>query len=156
VDDAPQEFPRQPTPDPYRVDQPEPMRQPPQPQPPIQQPPIQPPPIQHPPPVMGAPGCGPAGQFIPTSGKAIAALVLGIASIPLCMLHGVPSLVCGGLAILFARQAFAEIERGQRHPNSHGLAKGGLICGIVGLSLGALYFFIFIAVIIFAIMAEGL
>jgi len=74
-------------------------------------------------------------QTLPTSGKAIASLVLGISSIVSCMFYGVPTLVCGPLAIIFARQAKGQVERGEASDASAGMATAGLICGIVGLGL---------------------
>lgn len=78
-------------------------------------------------------------QMLPTSGKAITALVLGICSIPVCVLYGIPAIICGILAIIFARTAKAQIRAGEAGANSKGMAIAGLICGIVGLCLGLLY-----------------
>ena len=75
----------------------------------------------------------------PTSGKAIASMVLGICSIPTCLCYGVPALICGALAISFWSQAQAQITTGQRGGASEGMAKAGLICGIVGVVLGLCY-----------------
>ncbi len=41
-------------------------------------------------------------QTLPTSGKAVASMVLGICSIFGCGLYGLPSIVCGPLAIIFS------------------------------------------------------
>lgn len=89
------------------------------------------------------PECGsPINQRVnnpQTQGKAIAALVLGICSIPGCFMYGAPGVVCGILAIIFAKQARVAIQEGRAPVTSAGMAKGGLICGIVGLSLSAVY-----------------
>lgn len=78
-------------------------------------------------------------QMLPTSGKAVAALVLGICSIPVCVLYGIPAIICGVLAIIFARVAKAQVSEGEASPTSKGMATAGLICGIIGLCLGLLY-----------------
>jgi hypothetical protein len=92
------------------------------------------------------PECGRAvapafhGQVLPTSGKSIASLVLGICSIPSCVLYGVPAIVCGILAIVFARKAKAQLKAGQAGGSTQSMATAGLICGIIGLCLGLIYF----------------
>ncbi len=94
---------------------------------------------------------GDTGQ---TQGKAITALVLGICSIPGCFLYGIPGIILGILAIFFHRQASVAIQEGRAPVSSAGLAKGGLICGIVGLSLSVIYF-LFMAVMIIIAVAAG-
>ena len=86
----------------------------------------------------------------PTSGKAIAAMVLGICSIPGCMLYGIPAIVCGILAIVFHVQAKQRIATGEFSPVSGSMAKAGLICGVIGLVLGTAYIVIVVVVIAFA------
>lgn len=78
-------------------------------------------------------------QMLPTSGKAITSLVLGICSIPVCMLYGIPAIICGVLAIIFARIAKAQVGEGEASPTSNGMATAGMICGIIGLCLGLIY-----------------
>lgn len=89
-----------------------------------------------------------------TQGKAIAALVLGICSIPGCMMYGIPGIICGILGIIFAKQARVAIQEGRAPVTSAGLAKGGMICGIVGLCLSIAYF-LFVAVMIIIAVAAG-
>ncbi len=89
-----------------------------------------------------------------TQGKAIAALVLGICSIPGCILYGIPGIILGILAIIFAKQANVAIQEGRAPVTSAGLAKGGLICGIVGLCLSVVYF-LFMAIMIVIAIAAG-
>ena len=79
------------------------------------------------------------GQMLPTSGKAIASLVLGICSIPVCVLYGIPAIVCGILAIVFANKARAQVAAGEAGSSSKGMALAGMICGIIGLCLGLIY-----------------
>ncbi|WP_322922384.1 DUF4190 domain-containing protein [Paenibacillus campi] len=87
----------------------------------------------------------PYDPYRPNSGKAIAALVLGICSIAsLFFLPGVGAII-GILAIIFAILAFKELQRS--HLNGKNMAVGGLVCGIIGLLLHIL-FVIFIVVII--------
>jgi len=88
----------------------------------------------------------------PTSGMAVASLVLGIAAIPTCLFYGIPSLVCGILAVVFAKKARAQIDSGMAAPSSEGMARAGKICGWVGIGLSiaflaSLVIFIIIAVI---------
>ena len=87
------------------------------------------------------------GQTLPTSGKAVASMVLGICSIIGCMFYGIPSLICGPLAIIFAILAKKQVARGEAGSSSAGMATAGLICGIVGVSLVALLI-VFIVVMI--------
>ena len=79
------------------------------------------------------------GQMLPTSGKAIASLVLGICSIPACVMYGIPAVICGCLAIFFAQKAKQQVDSGQASISSKSMATAGLICGIIGLCLGLLY-----------------
>lgn len=73
-----------------------------------------------------------------SSGKAIASLVLGIASLVGCMFYGLPGIVCGILAIVFGKQAQAEVQANRASPASQGMATAGRITGIVGLCLSVL------------------
>lgn len=91
------------------------------------------------------------GQLQPTSGKAVASMVLGICSIVGCFFYGIPSLICGPLAIIFAILAKKQIARGEAGSSSAGMATAGLICGIIGMALVAL----FIAFIVVMVILEG-
>ena len=89
------------------------------------------------------PQCGApivAGQFQGggSSGKAVTSLVLGIISIPMCFCCGIVGVILGPLAIFFGTQAKKDIAQGIAPPNSAGMAQAGLICGIVGTSLGGI------------------
>lgn len=90
-----------------------------------------------------------AHQQAPTSGKAITSMVLGICSIPTCMCYGVPGLICAILALVFWKLAAADIAQGTHNPASLGMAKAGMICGIIGLVLSLAYFGFIAAVIVF-------
>lgn len=92
---------------------------------------------------------GSGAQAGRSNGKAIAALVLGICSIVGCLLYGLPGIVCGILAIIFARKARFEIEAGHLPPSAAGMARAGSICGIVGLSLSILYALLMIGWFVF-------
>lgn len=89
---------------------------------------------------------------LPNSGKAIASLVLGIVSIPTCIVYGLPALVCGILAVIFHKQAMEQMITGQRNSNSAGMSKAGMICGYVGIGLGITYLVLLVVVIIIAQM----
>ena len=82
---------------------------------------------------------GNTGQIpIPNS---TAVLVLGIISIALCWCYGVVALTCGIIGIVLANKGKALYDA---NPTAYTLSsfnnlKGGKICSIIGLSLGALY-----------------
>ena len=105
-----------------------------------------------PPPAPG--GYGPMappgypGIPLKTSGHAVASLVLGIISIPMCSAYGIPSLICGILAVVFAGTANRELAAGHVSPNSAGLARAGKICGWIGIALSILLWGIIIVAII--------
>ncbi len=86
---------------------------------------------------------------LPTSGKAVASMVLGICSIAMCMFYGLPTLICSPLAIVFSIMAKKQVERGEAGGASTGMATAGMVCGIVGLLLALL----FIGFIVLAIVA---
>jgi hypothetical protein len=67
-----------------------------------------------------------------TSGKAIAALILGICGFVVCPL--VPSI----LAIVFATQARTEIEASRGRLGGAGQAQAGLILGWIGVAFSVL------------------
>jgi hypothetical protein len=71
-----------------------------------------------------------------TSGYAVASLILGIGAIVTCLCYGVPSLICGILALVFHTSAQRDIAAGCASPNSSGMASAGRICGLIGLVLG--------------------
>jgi hypothetical protein len=91
----------------------------------------------YPPPPPPPPGFLPPP--LPTSGFAVAALVLGIASIVTCLCYGVPSLICGILALVFHSNAMRDIYSGSVAPESASMARAGRICGIIGLVLAVLF-----------------
>lgn len=89
-----------------------------------------PPAPQQSPPLTYAPRPAPA---TPTNGKAIAALVLGILSPVLCyVLTGIPAIVLGV-------KARREIRSSNGTQAGDGLALAGLVLGIVGTALTALF-----------------
>ncbi|MEO1237813.1 MAG: DUF4190 domain-containing protein, partial [Planctomycetota bacterium] len=67
-----------------------------------------------------------------------ASMVLGIVSIVGCMTYGLVSVICGPLAIYFARVASGQVKRGEVSPASEGMATAGLVTGIIGTVLGLL------------------
>jgi hypothetical protein len=90
-----------------------------------------------------------------TSGYSIASLVLGICSICLCFCYAVPSLVCGTLAVVFAKRGEKDVALGQRGPQSLGMSNAGRIMGFIGIGLGALYLVIIVIYIIVVIVAAS-
>ena len=77
-----------------------------------------------------------------TSGLAVASMILGIVSIPTCVIEGIPSLVCGILAVVFASKAEKQIRKGQAAASSRGMAKAGFVCGWIGISLSIVVWFV--------------
>ncbi len=99
--------------------------------------PAAPPPVGTPP-RMPAPPHAPAAPeaaIRPTSGYAVASLVLGIAAIPTVCCYAIPSLICGILALIFHRTAMNDIRAGRASDSSAGVAKAGRICGLIGIVL---------------------
>jgi len=102
-------------------------------------PPPPPPPAQPGPPPLG-PGSAPP----PNSGKAVAALVLGILGLVSCQVLGVAAIVVGN-------QATAEIAASGGRLGGEGLAKVGVILGWVAVALlvltlvGLFFFFVILA-----------
>ncbi len=88
------------------------------------------------------PECGtPVMQFAAnsqTSGKAVTSLVLGIVGLATCFSYGVIGMPCAILAIIFARKAELQVQAGLAPVTSLGLAKGGRICGWIGVALNAI------------------
>jgi hypothetical protein len=83
------------------------------------------------------------------SGKAIASLVLGICSIPVCFCYGVPSIIAGVIGLIFGTLASREIAGGGFTESSRGMATAGKICSWVGILFGVGYIIFFIAMIAF-------
>lgn len=70
--------------------------------------------------------------YAPTSGLAVASLVLGIVGIVFFCLCFV-SIPCNVLAIVFGAVAMNQTKKGEA--SGHGMALAGLILGIIGLLL---------------------
>ncbi len=90
-----------------------------------------------------------------TSGRAIASMVLGICSIVTCSAYGVPGLVCGILAVVFAKKAEDGIADGSAPETSRGMLKAGRICGWIGIGLSAMFFLFIIGMIILGIVGAA-
>ncbi|MCD9197588.1 DUF4190 domain-containing protein [Aeromicrobium wangtongii] len=79
----------------------------------------------------------PAPQYVPTSTKAVFSLVLGIASIVLCLV----GVLIGPAAIVLSVYASKEIDaRPPGTMNGKGMATAGLATGIVGTAIWGLVF----------------
>ena len=81
-------------------------------------------------------------------------LVLGIISIVGCCCYGVPSIICGIIALVLAKSASDTYAADpQRYTQgSYGNLKAGKICAIIGLILSV----VFIIYLIWAILHIGL
>ncbi len=90
------------------------------------------------------PMTGPMALADRTSGYAIASMVLGIVSIPACTCYGVPGIICGILALVFAGISRRAVEEGRAGGSSGGMAKAGKICGICGIIVPLLFWTLYI------------
>jgi len=72
----------------------------------------------------------------PTSGFAVASLVLGIVAVVGCIGYGFFSIICGPLAIVFGLKADKALKRGDAGGSTKGMATAGLVMGIIGTLLG--------------------
>ena len=88
-------------------------------------------------------------------GRAIAAMILGIMSMMTCMFYGIPGLVCGILALVFARQARDRVQLGQAPQFSLDFARAGRVCGWVGIGLSIVFLVIMAAYMIFIFAIIG-
>ncbi|MCE3294929.1 MAG: hypothetical protein K0R65_643 [Crocinitomicaceae bacterium] len=80
--------------------------------------------------------------------NATATLVLGIISIATCWIYGLPGLICGIIAIvLHNKDKKIYMEDPQSYEASYKNLKAGYICGIIGLSLSALFILYIIIVL---------
>ena len=114
--------------------------------PPGQQPPPgpQPPASGNWPPIGPGPGSGPQWGSPPPkdNGKAIAALILGIAGIVVC------PLICSVIALVLGYQARSEIDRSNGAIGGRGMAVAGIVLGWIGLAFGILLALFFGAAIV--------
>lgn len=91
----------------------------------------------------------PPGVAQGNSGKAVAALVLGIMSL-VCMgfLAGIPAIILGKMEL-------KAIDQGQSPESNRTLAKVGFILGLVGTILTCLVSLVYIGIIVFAVTTSG-
>ena len=72
--------------------------------------------------------------------NATAVLVLGIISIVGCFVYGLPGIVCGIIAVVMHKKdKEIYLTNPKKYEVSYQNSKAGLICGIIGLSLSALF-----------------
>ena len=83
--------------------------------------------------------------------NATGALVLGIISIPTCICYGIPGLACGIIAIILGSKAIKlyKANPGIYNLSSFNNANAGKICGIIGVSVSALFLLYVIIVVVF-------
>ena len=75
----------------------------------------------------------------PTSGYAVASLVLGIRSITIgCGTYGVLSAICGPLALVYESRAGEQIRAGGVSASSGRLKTAGFVTGLIGTIVGAI------------------
>lgn len=87
----------------------------------------------------------------PSDGMAIAALILGIVSIPGICCYGVVGIAAGVTAIILGRMSLGKIRASGGMIGGRGLAQAGWITGLVGAILGTLYLIVTIVFFIFGI-----
>lgn len=81
--------------------------------------------------------------------NATAALVLGIISIVTCWLYGIPGIICGIIAIiLHNKDKKIYLEDPTAYQQSYKNSKAGLVCGIIGLCLSALFILYIVVVLV--------
>ncbi len=77
------------------------------------------------------------GGVRPTSGYAVASLVLGICSVTIgCGTYGLLSAICGPLALFFSAKATKQIRAGGVSTSSRGLKIAGFVTGLIGTIVG--------------------
>lgn len=83
--------------------------------------------------------------------NAVAVLVLGICSIVTCWLWGIIGLACGIIALALHKKD-KELYRSNpaKYAQSYKNSQAGFICGIIGVSLSAIFF----VVMVFALITE--
>ena len=98
-------------------------------------------------------------QFSPggalRSRKAKASLVLGVVSILSLPLYGIVGIVCGVLAMYFAKKARGSVQSGLAPVSSLGMATSGKICGCVGVVINSVLI-LFLLVILVDLYRNGI
>lgn len=94
-------------------------------------------------PSYGAYGQQPYGMPVvaQTNGKAIGALVCGIAGLILCVIAGIPAIILGNMAV-------AEIDASGGHQDGRGMAVAGRVLGWVGVGLMIIALVVILIVVI--------
>ena len=82
-------------------------------------------------------------------------MVLGICSIVTCMMYGIPGIVCGILAIKYAKKAEFAIAAGQAPESSQGMLNAGRTCGWIGLCLSIVYLLFIVVYIVIIVGILG-
>ena len=84
--------------------------------------------------------------------NATAVLVLGILSIVTCLFYGIIGIILGIIAVVMHKKDKAMYESNKSlYAQSFKNSRAGYVCGIIGLSLSALYFLIFAVAIVIGI-----
>jgi len=91
----------------------------------------------------------------PTSGYAIASLVLGVLSLVTCTIYALPPFLFSPLAIGFAIAGKRQVKRGEAGGSSQGLATAGFVTGLIGLILSAGIWLIIIGTFVVAAIAAA-
>jgi hypothetical protein len=81
-------------------------------------------------------------------GRAVASMVLGIVATALCCLPLV-GIVCGPIAIVLYVKFSRDYNASGRRLGGRGMSIAGLVCGIVGCVIGAIYTIYWIAMAFF-------
>ncbi|MCL1943960.1 MAG: hypothetical protein FWF54_10500 [Candidatus Azobacteroides sp.] len=88
--------------------------------------------------------------------NATVVLILGIASIVTCCCYGIPGLICGIITLILSGKGMNAYKGNplMYTQSSYNNLKAGRICGIIGLSLSAIYFIIvLICLIVYGVAA---
>ncbi|MEE9403340.1 MAG: hypothetical protein V3V20_00470 [Algisphaera sp.] len=94
------------------------------------------------------------GAVKPTSGFALASMILGICSITIgCGTYGLLSIVLGPLALIFWAKAGPAIREGSVSQGSGGMRTAGFVTGLIGTLVGAVGVVLIAIVVVMAFSA---
>jgi len=89
----------------------------------------------------------------PRNGFGIAALVLGILSVCLFCMYGLPAVILGTLAVVFGVKGRRLADKGEA--DNRGQAQAGFVLGIIGIVIGVAVITVLIVAIVAAIRDDS-
>ncbi|MBW2701516.1 MAG: DUF4190 domain-containing protein [Deltaproteobacteria bacterium] len=97
----------------------------------------------------------PPADVSPAENRAIASMVLGIVSIVLGCIPLV-GLICGTIAIVLYVRFISDFNTSGERLGGRGLAIAGLVCGIIGTVIGAIYAVYWVVMVLFLGSTAGM